>query len=201
MKYLNQTGRERFLSLTWNAGPTILKRIDNTGGQLFKDLSALLSKYNPKHQALVLITVDDMEPAVTVLRVLNSRRVQECKLRDGIELSSGERRQVFPDSDPLGGTVMKVLTNNKNPSSRSEQRLFQKLFACQNATCDKLESKRGQFQRCGVCRRSLYCSRECQLLDWRVRHKQECIVTPDPPPEKTDEEEVPTLSDVEMLLL
>jgi len=44
---------------------------------------------------------------------------------------------------------------------------------CSNATCNKLEEKRGDFKRCGACKNAFYCSKECQNEDWQ-NHKKNC---------------------------
>ncbi|MED6224714.1 hypothetical protein PIB30_086657, partial [Stylosanthes scabra] len=31
-----------------------------------------------------------------------------------------------------------------------------------------------EFRRCSVCGKVNYCSRGCQALDWKLRHKMEC---------------------------
>jgi len=44
---------------------------------------------------------------------------------------------------------------------------------CENADCDKVESQPRQFSTCTRCKWASYCSKECQVGDWK-RHKKEC---------------------------
>ncbi|KAK7024680.1 hypothetical protein R3P38DRAFT_2950731 [Favolaschia claudopus] len=46
--------------------------------------------------------------------------------------------------------------------------------ACDNVECGKLLPK-NTFKRCAGCSSVLYCSRECQRVDWRSGHRNACI--------------------------
>ncbi|XP_049405553.1 F-box protein At1g67340 [Solanum stenotomum] len=48
------------------------------------------------------------------------------------------------------------------------------LRLCSHAGCGRPESRRHEFRRCSVCGTVNYCSRACQALDWKMRHKAEC---------------------------
>ncbi|KAL4192440.1 hypothetical protein AMTRI_Chr06g172040 [Amborella trichopoda] len=48
------------------------------------------------------------------------------------------------------------------------------LRMCSHASCGRAETRRHEFRRCSVCGAVNYCSRACQALDWKVRHKREC---------------------------
>jgi hypothetical protein len=61
-----------------------------------------------------------------------------------------------------------------NASSGVDEGRFWEGHECES--CGIAESKTGRPAfRCGACRRTRYCSRECQLADW-PRHKGECGV-------------------------
>ncbi|KAJ7643081.1 hypothetical protein DFH06DRAFT_601833 [Mycena polygramma] len=45
--------------------------------------------------------------------------------------------------------------------------------ACDNVQCGKIQEKRS-LKRCSGCRELLYCSQECQRLDWRRGHRDVC---------------------------
>ncbi|KAK6924659.1 Zinc finger, MYND-type [Dillenia turbinata] len=49
------------------------------------------------------------------------------------------------------------------------------LRMCSNARCGRPETRRHEFRRCSVCGTRFYCSRGCQALDWKMKHKGECI--------------------------
>lgn len=49
-----------------------------------------------------------------------------------------------------------------------------KLRVCAHGGCGRPETRLHEFRRCSVCGRVNYCSRGCQALDWKVRHKAEC---------------------------
>lgn len=48
------------------------------------------------------------------------------------------------------------------------------LRLCSHAGCGRPETRLHEFRRCSVCGNVNYCSRACQALDWKLRHKMEC---------------------------
>ncbi|KAK7246994.1 hypothetical protein RIF29_41869 [Crotalaria pallida] len=48
------------------------------------------------------------------------------------------------------------------------------LRLCSHAGCGRPETRNHEFRRCSVCGAVNYCSRACQALDWKSRHKAEC---------------------------
>ena len=38
------------------------------------------------------------------------------------------------------------------------------------------------LKKCARCNKELYCSKECQVVDWKLTHKFECIVSADSTP-------------------
>ncbi|XP_004502371.1 F-box protein At1g67340-like [Cicer arietinum] len=45
---------------------------------------------------------------------------------------------------------------------------------CSHSGCGRPETRKHEFRRCSVCGAVNYCSRACQALDWKFRHKVEC---------------------------
>ncbi|CAN1295207.1 F-box protein At1g67340 [Linum perenne] len=50
----------------------------------------------------------------------------------------------------------------------------QGLRLCSHVGCGRPETRKHEFRRCSVCGTVNYCSRACQALDWKLRHKAEC---------------------------
>lgn len=48
------------------------------------------------------------------------------------------------------------------------------LRLCAHIGCGRPETRQHEFRRCSVCGKVNYCSRGCQALDWKLRHKTEC---------------------------
>ncbi|KAE8707286.1 F-box protein [Hibiscus syriacus] len=48
------------------------------------------------------------------------------------------------------------------------------LRLCSHVGCGRPETRKQEFRRCSVCGAVNYCSRACQALDWKLRHKSEC---------------------------
>uniref|UniRef100_A0A7N0UXA5 MYND-type domain-containing protein n=1 Tax=Kalanchoe fedtschenkoi TaxID=63787 RepID=A0A7N0UXA5_KALFE len=49
------------------------------------------------------------------------------------------------------------------------------LRMCSNEGCGRPETRKHEFRRCSVCGVVNYCSRACQALDWKLRHRVECV--------------------------
>eukprot|EP00252_Welwitschia_mirabilis_P012770 TRINITY_DN2825_c0_g2_i1.p1 TRINITY_DN2825_c0_g2~~TRINITY_DN2825_c0_g2_i1.p1 ORF type:complete len:159 (+),score=13.34 TRINITY_DN2825_c0_g2_i1:183-659(+) len=45
---------------------------------------------------------------------------------------------------------------------------------CSFERCGRPETRRHEFRRCSVCGTVNYCSRCCQALHWRTRHRFDC---------------------------
>ncbi|CAI5942723.1 unnamed protein product [Closterium sp. NIES-64] len=45
---------------------------------------------------------------------------------------------------------------------------------CSNWECSRPETRPQEFRCCVVCERAPYCSRTCQVADWKTRHFREC---------------------------
>ncbi|XP_028765066.1 F-box protein At5g50450-like [Neltuma alba] len=52
--------------------------------------------------------------------------------------------------------------------------LGEELRLCAHIGCGRPETRPHEFRRCSVCGKVNYCSRGCQALDWKLRHKVEC---------------------------
>lgn len=48
------------------------------------------------------------------------------------------------------------------------------LRLCAHIGCGRPETRAHEFRRCSVCGKVNYCSRGCQALDWKLRHKMQC---------------------------
>jgi len=70
------------------------------------------------------------------------------------------------------------------PDSHAANRFLGEWFAgrvigsglrlCSHSSCGRPETRRHEFRRCSVCGAVNYCSRACQALDWKLRHKADC---------------------------
>ncbi|XP_023770118.1 F-box protein At1g67340 [Lactuca sativa] len=75
-----------------------------------------------------------------------------------------------------------VTAREPHPSNRfltdwfSDKVLSSGLRLCSHAGCGRPETRKHEFRRCSVCGAVNYCSRACQTLDWKMRHKMECTL-------------------------
>jgi hypothetical protein len=56
----------------------------------------------------------------------------------------------------------------------AEKPPFGGLRLCSHGNCGRPETRRHEFRRCSACGKVNYCSRACQALDWKLRHKLDC---------------------------
>ncbi|KAJ7080497.1 hypothetical protein C8R43DRAFT_1118529 [Mycena crocata] len=47
---------------------------------------------------------------------------------------------------------------------------------CDNMKCTVFGHKRNLFRCCSACRNATYCSRDCQVADWKLSHRRACPV-------------------------
>jgi hypothetical protein len=49
------------------------------------------------------------------------------------------------------------------------------LSFCSYVGCGRPEFRIREFRSCSICGKVRYCSRGCQVLDWKLKHKLECV--------------------------
>ena len=77
------------------------------------------------------------------------------------------------------------------------------LRLCSHNGCGRPETRKHEFRRCSVCGTVNYCSRACQALDWKFRHKAKCAPVErwlDEEGEEAMEDDGALDGDVEMML-
>ncbi|KAM3358532.1 F-box protein isoform X1 [Capsicum galapagoense] len=97
----------------------------------------------------------------------------------------------LPHHRHIAGTVCPLLSdfgcNVPAPEAHPANRFLTEWFSskggvvpgtglrlCSHAGCGRPETRRHEFRRCSVCGTVNYCSRACQALDWKMRHKAVC---------------------------
>ncbi|CAI9263871.1 unnamed protein product [Lactuca saligna] len=89
---------------------------------------------------------------------------------------------VGPGCSLLSDFGCNVPSSEPHPSNRfltdwfSGKILSSGLRLCSHAGCGRPETRKHEFRRCSVCGAVNYCSRACQALDWKMRHKMECTL-------------------------
>lgn len=51
----------------------------------------------------------------------------------------------------------------------------EELRLCSKANCRRPEMRLQEFRRCAFCDLDCYCSWACQAIDWRLKHREECL--------------------------
>ncbi|EOA13700.1 hypothetical protein CARUB_v10026771mg [Capsella rubella] len=96
----------------------------------------------------------------------NAREVA-CTLRSFLSIKEGEMTFPVKEIHP----VNRFLKDWFGPGG---VKLSEGLTMCSHDGCGRPETRANEFRRCSVCGTVNYCSRGCQALDWRVKHKVDC---------------------------
>ncbi|KAJ7724385.1 hypothetical protein B0H16DRAFT_1596538 [Mycena metata] len=115
---------------------------------------------------MVQLLVDILGPATAYHSVLIELRTA---LRNGLDTTGISRPQIYEAWKTFSTTVngrLEVLT-----AFESTRHLSQRV--CDNIECTVINDKRG-LKRCSGCNQLLYCSPECQRIDWERGHRETC---------------------------
>jgi hypothetical protein len=90
---------------------------------------------------------------------------------DGIE--DGDYKSIHALILKNTGKVIKAPTWYKPPQIKYGPRRIG-LKKCGRDKCPRTENETDHFKACGGCHVPFYCSKECQVADWKFRHKIVC---------------------------
>ncbi|XP_024011551.1 F-box protein At5g50450 isoform X1 [Eutrema salsugineum] len=122
----------------------------------------------------------DVSEGRRVLIQANARELA-CSLRAYLSHKSGNEK-LTDLACSVGGGVGGVPVQEIHPVNRFLKDWFDSgrvvlldgLRMCSHGGCGRPETRWHEFRRCSVCGKVNYCSRGCQALDWRAKHKMEC---------------------------
>ncbi|CAH2070657.1 unnamed protein product [Thlaspi arvense] len=116
----------------------------------------------------------DVSEGRRLLIQANARELA-CSLRSYLSLKSGN--ETLTDLFCGGVPVQEIHPVNrflKDWFGSGRVILAEGLRMCSHGGCGRPETRSHEFRRCSVCGKVNYCSRGCQALDWRAKHKMEC---------------------------
>uniref|UniRef100_A0A1J3G817 F-box protein n=1 Tax=Noccaea caerulescens TaxID=107243 RepID=A0A1J3G817_NOCCA len=121
----------------------------------------------------------DVSEGRRLLIQANARELA-CSLRAYMSLKAGNENETLTDRACCGGGGIPV--QEIHPVNRFLKDWFDSgrivlaegLRMCSHGGCGRPETRSHEFRRCSVCGKVNYCSRGCQALDWRAKHKMEC---------------------------
>lgn len=125
----------------------------------------LLIQANARELATVLVSFSD-EPSTWLAWAPNHRQV---RLSGGTSPLLSDFGCNVPSPEPH--PAHKFLSDWFDGSGRLTG---PGLRMCSHKGCGRPETRRHEFRRCSVCGAVNYCSRACQALDWKMKHKFEC---------------------------
>merc|ERR1712096_150713 len=78
---------------------------------------------------------------------------------------------------PWKKEIEKIPNNDAFKNCGSEKTERRPIEKCANVLCSNIETFIGEFLVCSNCKIAHYCSRKCQKVDWKRRHKKACKKT------------------------
>ncbi|KAF6161469.1 hypothetical protein GIB67_009348 [Kingdonia uniflora] len=116
----------------------------------------------------------DIPSGQAVLNLANTRELS-------IPLSSNHQGGNRGSIGVLNDTGRKLFSNYRHPVDQflidwfGMQELGQGLRLCSNMECGRPETRLLKFRQCGNCHEAIYCSYVCQMCDWKLRHRADCL--------------------------
>ncbi|KAE9604268.1 hypothetical protein Lal_00001706 [Lupinus albus] len=126
----------------------------------------LLVQANARELAFVIRSVTSASPSVPSSSLTwRAGDYSVCPL-----LSDYVYNVAVPEVQPVGSFMREWFE-----SGPGRVELVNGLRLCGHIGCGRAETRAHEFRRCSVCGKVNYCSRGCQALDWKLRHKFECL--------------------------
>ncbi|KAG0270367.1 hypothetical protein DFQ27_008382 [Actinomortierella ambigua] len=67
-----------------------------------------------------------------------------------------------------------LIQGKEEKKSKADEPNADGLRTCSMSGCQNVETSKGEFKRCAGCKKMFYCSRACQVNDWKQGHKNKC---------------------------
>ena len=109
----------------------------------------------------------------------NSSELNSCKNGSSASVGHSRRRgyrRIPPQSD--------IVCNSSPANFHAINTFLVEWFAlhppapglrlCSHSQCGRPETRKHEFRRCSACGFVHYCSRACQALDWKMKHRYDC---------------------------
>ena len=130
----------------------------------------LLIQANARELALVIraVTQSSSSSSNSSLLTWRARRLRNLACRAGTLIP------LLDDYGCYNGAVQPVNWFMREWFESGRGGLGEGLRLCAHVGCGRPETRAHEFRRCSVCGKVNYCSRGCQALDWKLRHKMEC---------------------------
>ncbi|CAJ1975050.1 unnamed protein product [Sphenostylis stenocarpa] len=128
----------------------------------------MLVQANVRELAYVLreVTPSASDSLLLTWRTMTCQRdITACPL-----LSEYGYRVPVPEVQPVNCFMREWFESGKG-------KLEKGLRLCSHIGCGRPETRPHEFRRCSVCGKVNYCSRGCQAMDWKLKHKMECSPT------------------------
>lgn len=127
----------------------------------------MLVQANVRELAYVL---REVSPSASDSPMVTWRTAMTCQREVTALLSDYGYRIPVPEVQPVNRFLREWFESGKG-------KLEEGLRLCSHIGCGRPETRPHEFRRCSVCGKVNYCSRGCQAMDWKLKHKMECSPT------------------------
>ncbi|ESW09907.1 hypothetical protein PHAVU_009G166400 [Phaseolus vulgaris] len=127
----------------------------------------MLVQANVRELAYVL---REVTPSASESLMVTWRTPMTCQRDVTALLSDYGYRIPVPEVQPVNRFLREWFESGKG-------KLEEGLRLCSHIGCGRPETRPQEFRRCSVCGKVNYCSRGCQAMDWKLKHKMECSPT------------------------
>jgi hypothetical protein len=123
--------------------------------------------------------INDITPDSGLPTVLETRRVLDRHMYQFYSQKSDTKKSLLHFRSSL---ICQAIKDGKTKDAIKWRNATEKelakamqddMIVCDNPGCKKQESFHGEFKRCSKCKKSVYCSRDCQVKHWAM-HKAKC---------------------------
>ncbi|XP_014498888.1 F-box protein At1g67340 [Vigna radiata var. radiata] len=112
----------------------------------------------------------EVTPSASDSLMLTWRTAVTCQRDVTALLSDYGYRIPVPEVQPVNRFLREWFESGKG-------KLEEGLRLCSHIGCGRPETRPHEYRRCSVCGKVNYCSRGCQAMDWKLKHKMECSPT------------------------
>ncbi|GJP70717.1 hypothetical protein CLOP_g1627 [Closterium sp. NIES-67] len=169
---VGSTSRARLLGGSKSEGSTFSLGTESAAmNTLLQHTSRLLQRASRATVKGVTVTEGDKQETLEITD--EERLLARAVLADGgiLGCCTGEGKSVQIQPPPMlhANAFLVEWTALRGERFQESER-----HVCGNARCGRVELRKGEFRCCAACEEARYCSRACQVVDWRFRHVVTC---------------------------
>ncbi|KAK3267031.1 hypothetical protein CYMTET_24389 [Cymbomonas tetramitiformis] len=101
------------------------------------------------------------------------KREAPCQCLKDVKIKIADDDGTNMSNEEFLNKVLPEATRGAGSKAGANIAKAQDMSGCSNPSC-KAQISSSELKRCGACKKTQYCKKECQLAHWKNGHKQEC---------------------------